>query len=164
MKVSQNGTGGYVATTEYGTLTLDQYGNYTYKLHKENDAVTKLGEGETVTETLWSASWTTVGTWSEKTITITIEGTDDKPVLSDDTESTLDVYEAGVWGSKPGATDPDKTFTEDNTLEATVTFDKQDANDTHSLVSLLVTFCLQRLTGSNGWGDIRGGRHLHHHR
>ena len=134
VKVSQNGTGGYVATTEYGTLTLDQYGNYTYELHGKDEDVTKLGEGETVTETFVVLVVDDRGAWSEKLITITIEGTDDKPVLSDDTESTLDVYEAGVWGSKPGATDPDKTFTGDNTLEATVTFDKQDAHDTHSLV------------------------------
>ena len=134
VKVSQNGTGGYVATTEYGTLTLDQYGNYTYELHGKDEDVTKLGEGETVTETFVVRVVDDRGAWSEKLITITIEGTDDKPVLSDDTESTLDVYEAGVWGSKPGATDPDKTFTGDNTLEATVTFDKQDAHDTHSLV------------------------------
>ena len=134
VEVSRSGDGGYVATTEYGTLTLDQYGNYTYELHEGDDDVTALGKGETVTETFVVRVVDDRGAWSEKTITITIEGTDDKPVLSDDTESTLDVYEAGVWGSKPGATDPDKTFTGDNTLEATVTFDKQDANDTHSLV------------------------------
>ena len=134
VEVSQNGAGGYVATTEYGTLTLDQYGNYTYELHGENEDVTKLGKGESVTETFVVRVVDDRGAWSEKTITITIKGTDDKPVLSDDTESTLDVYEAGVWGSKPGATDPDKTFTGDNTLEATVTFEKQDAHDTHSLV------------------------------
>ena len=133
VEVTNIGNGTWTATTSYGTLTLDQYGNYTYEL-KENDAVTALGEGETVTETFVVRVVDDRGAWSEKTITITIEGTDDKPVLSDDTESTLDVYEAGVWGSKPGATDPDKTFTGDNTLEATVTFDKQDANDTHSLV------------------------------
>ena len=133
VEVSRSGDGGYVATTEYGTLTLDQYGNYTYELH-EGDDVTALGKGETVTETFVVRVVDDRGAWSEKTITITIEGTDDKPVLSDDTKSTLDVYEAGVWGSKPGATDPDKTFTGDNTLEATVTFEKQDAHDTHSLV------------------------------
>ncbi|MCI7372648.1 MAG: VCBS domain-containing protein [Desulfovibrio piger] len=132
VNVTQNGDG-WTATTPYGTLTLDQYGNYTYELH-EGDDVTALGKGETVTETFVVRVVDDRGAWSEKTITITIEGTDDKPVLSDDTKSTLDVYEAGVWGSKPGATDPDKTFTGDNTLEATVTFEKQDAHDTHSLV------------------------------
>ena len=134
--VSRSGDGGYVATTEYGTLTLDQYGNYTYELHDGDDDVTALGKGETVTETFVVRVVDDRGAWSEKTITITIEGTDDKPVLSDDTESVLDVYEAGVWGSKRGATDPDGTFTGGNTdsQEITVSFDKQDANDRHSLV------------------------------
>ena len=134
--VSRSGDGGYVATTEYGTLTLDQYGNYTYELHEGDDDVTALGKGESVTETFVVRVVDDRGAWSEKTITITIEGTDDKPVLSDDTESALDVYEAGVWGSKRGATDPDGTFTDGNTgsQEITVSFDKQDAHDTHSLV------------------------------
>ena len=136
VEVSRSGDGGYVATTEYGTLTLDQYGNYTYELHEGDDDVTALGKGESVTETFVVRVVDDRGAWSEKTITITIEGTDDKPVLSDDTESVLDVYEAGVWGSKRGATDPDGTFTGGNTgsQEITVSFDKQDANDTHSLV------------------------------
>ena len=136
VEVSRSGDGGYVATTEYGTLTLDQYGNYTYELHEGDDDVTALGKGESVTETFVVRVVDDRGAWSEKTITITIEGTDDKPVLSDDTESALDVYEAGVWGSKRGATDPDGTFTGGNTgsQEITVSFDKQDANDTHSLV------------------------------
>ena len=136
VEVSRSGDGGYVATTEYGTLTLDQYGNYTYELHDGDDDVTALGKGETVTETFVVRVVDHRGAWSEKTITITIEGTDDKPVLSNDTESALDVYETGVWGSKRGATDPDGTFTGGNTgsQEITVSFDKQDANDTHSLV------------------------------
>ena len=136
VEVSRSDDGGYVATTEYGTLTLDQYGNYTYELHEGDDDVTALGKGESVTETFVVRVVDDRGAWSEKTITITIKGTDDKPVLSDDTESALDVYEAGVWGSKRGATDPDGTFPGGNTgsQEITVSFDKQDAHDTHSLV------------------------------
>ena len=134
--VSRSGDGGYVATTEYGTLTLDQYGNYTYELHEGDDDVTALGKGETVTETFVVRVVDDRGAWSEKTITITIEGTDDKPVLSDDTESVLDVYEMGVWGDQSGAHRPDDNFTGGPTGSQTVTvsFEKQDANDRHSLV------------------------------
>ena len=136
VEVSRSGDGGYVATTEYGTLTLDQYGNYTYELHDGDDDVTALGKGETVTETFVVRVVDHRGAWSEKTITITIEGTDDKPVLSDDTESTLDVYETGVWGDQSGAHRPDEYFTGGPTGSQTVTvsFEKQDANDRHSLV------------------------------
>ena len=136
VEVSRSGDGGYVATTEYGTLTLDQYGNYTYELHDGDDDVTALGKGESVTETFVVRVVDDRGAWSEKTITITIEGTDDKPVLSDDTESTLDVYETGVWGDQSGAHRPDDNFTGGPTGSQTVTvsFEKQDANDRHSLV------------------------------
>ena len=136
VEVSRSGDGGYVATTEYGTLTLDQYGNYTYELHEGDDDVTALGKGETVTETFVVRVVDDRGAWSEKTITITIEGTDDKPVLSDDTESVLDVYERGVWGDQSGAHRPDYDFTGGPTGSQTVTvsFEKQDANDRHSLV------------------------------
>ena len=136
VEVSRSGDGGYVATTEYGTLTLDQYGNYTYELHDGDDDVTALGKGETVTETFVVRVVDDRGAWSEKTITITIEGTDDKPVLSDDTESALDVYEMGVWGDQSGAHRPDDNFTGGPTGSQTVTvsFEKQDANDRHSLV------------------------------
>ena len=136
VEVSRSGDGGYVATTEYGTLTLDQYGNYTYELRDGDDDVTALGKGETVTETFVVRVVDDRGAWSEKTITITIEGTDDKPVLSDDTESALDVYETGVWGDQSGAHRPDDIFTGGPTGSQTVTvsFEKQDANDRHSLV------------------------------
>ena len=136
VEVSRSGDGGYVATTEYGTLTLDQYGNYTYELHEGDDDVTALGKGESVTETFVVRVVDDRGAWSEKTITITIEGTDDKPALSDDTESALDVYETGVWGDQPGAHRPDDIFTGGPTGSQTVTvsFEKQDANDRHSLV------------------------------
>ena len=133
--VTQNGDG-WTATTDYGTLTLDENGNYTYTLHDGDPDVTALGEGETVTETFVVRAVDDRGAWSEKTITITIEGTDDKPVLSDDTESALDVYETGVWGDQSGAHRPDDNFTGGPTGSQTVTvsFEKQDANDRHSLV------------------------------
>ena len=136
VEVSRSGDGGYVATTEYGTLTLDENGNYTYTLHDGDPDVTALGKGESVTETFVVRVVDDRGAWSEKTITITIEGTDDKPVLSDDTESVLDVYEMGVWGNQSGAHRPDDNFTGGPTDSQTVTvsFEKQDANDRHSLV------------------------------
>ena len=130
VNVTQNGG---TATTLYGTLTLDQYGNYTYEL-KENDAVTKLGEGETVTETFVVRVVDDRGAWSEKTITITIEGTNDKPVISDDS-SSLTVHEEGVWGSQDDTHTPDAEFTGNTGKQTgTVHFEEKDANDTHSLV------------------------------
>ena len=130
--VTQNGDG-WTATTDYGTLTLDQYGNYTYVL-KESDAVTKLGEGETVTETFVVRVVDDRGAWSEKNITITIKGTNDKPVISDGS-SSLTVHEEGVWGSQDDTHTPDAEFTGNTGKQTgTVHFEEKDANDTHSLV------------------------------
>ena len=135
--VKDIGDGTWTATTPYGTLTLDQFGNYTYKLHENDPDVTALGEGETVTETFVVRVVDDRGAWREETITITIKGTNDKPVIEEGSSSTLTVHEKGVWGDKsdrPDDKDPDDDFTGNNTLEATVSFDKQDAHDTHSLV------------------------------
>ena len=134
VEVSRSGDGGYVATTEYGTLTLDQYGNYTYELHGENEDVTKLGKGESVTETFVVRVVDDRGAWSEKTITITIEGTNDKPVISDGS-SSLTVHEEGVWGSQDGTHTPDAEFTGNiDKQTGFVHFEEKDANDTHILV------------------------------
>ena len=135
--VKDIGDGTWTATTPYGTLTLDQFGNYTYKLHENAPDVTALGEGETVTETFVVRVVDDRGAWREETITITIKGTNDKPVIEEGSSSTLTVHEEGVWGDKtdtPEGKDPDDKFTGNNTLEATVSFNKQDAHDTHSLV------------------------------
>ncbi len=75
------------------------------------------------------------GAWCEETITITIKGTNDKPELSDKTSSSLTVHEEGVWGSQDDGHSPDEEFTENTGAQTeTVTFDKRDAHDTHSLV------------------------------
>ena len=135
--VTQNGDG-WTATTDYGTLTLDENGNYTYTLHDGDPDVTALGEGETVTETFVVRVVDDRGAWSEKTITITIEGTNDKPVISEDTSSSLTVHETGVWGDKtdkPEGEGPDDDFTGNTGKQlGTVHFEEKDANDTHILV------------------------------
>lgn len=134
VEVTNIGNGTWTASTPYGTLTLDVFGNYTYKLG-DNDAVTALGDGETVTETFVVRVVDDRGAWCEETITITIKGTNDKPELSDKTSSSLTVHEEGVWGSQDDGHSPDEEFTENTGAQTeTVTFDKRDAHDTHSLV------------------------------
>ena len=134
VEVTNIGNGTWTASTPYGTLTLDVFGNYTYELG-DNDAVTALGDGETVTETFVVRVVDDRGAWREETITITIKGTNDKPELSDKTSSSLTVHEEGVWGSQDDGHSPDEEFTENTGAQTeTVTFDKRDAHDTHSLV------------------------------
>ena len=136
--VKDIGDGTWTATTPYGTLTLYQFGNYTYKLHENAPDVTALGEGETVTETFVVRVVDDRGAWREETITITIKGTNDKPVIEEGSSSTLTVHEEGVWGDKtdtPEGKDPDDDFTGNTGKQlGTVHFEEKDANDTHILV------------------------------
>ena len=130
-------------STAYGTLTMDAFGNYTYGLKRDADAVDSLAQGETVTESFTVRVTDARGAWSETTVTITITGTDDKPVLQDKS-SALTVWESGVWGdleaigdmTRPSSADADTAISEplQSDCTQTVTFDKVDANDTHSLI------------------------------
>ncbi|MEG3155927.1 VCBS domain-containing protein, partial [Sphingomonas sp. RB1R13] len=91
--VSNAGT--YVGT--YGTLVLNANGSYTYTLNASNAVVNALPAGGTVTDSFpYAASDGTTSTPS--TLTITVFGTNDAPVL---TPSTISVSEEGLSGSNP---------------------------------------------------------------
>ena len=128
-KVSE---GGKAISTDYGTLTIDEYGSYRYDLKMDSEKLKALSEGDTVTETFTVRVTDDRGAWDEKEITVTIKGTNDLPIL--DGSSTLNVVEAGVWGSKDPAHKPDDTVSSEEEYTQSVQFDKVDANDTHSLV------------------------------
>ena len=128
-KVSE---GGKAISTDYGTLTIDEYGTYRYNLNMDSEKLKALSEGDTVTETFTVRVTDDRGAWDEKEITVTIKGTNDLPIL--DGSSTLNVVEAGVWGSKDPAHKPDDTVSSEEEYTQSVQFDKVDANDTHSLV------------------------------
>lgn len=79
------GTGdqqGSSIATKYGTLSLLPDGRYTYILNNDAQSVQELREGETITETFYAKSGAWLGS-SDATITITIQGTNDKPVVID---------------------------------------------------------------------------------
>ncbi|MCM5705794.1 VCBS domain-containing protein, partial [Larsenimonas salina] len=79
------GESGFVAqpntTGAYGSFALDAAGNWTYQLDNANGDVQALGAGDQLTETF---TVTTAGGDSE-TVTITVNGTNDTPVVIDDT-------------------------------------------------------------------------------
>ena len=131
--VDINVDGGKAISTDYGTLTIDEYGTYCYDLKMDSEKLKALSEGDTVTETFTVRVTDDRGAWAEKEITVTIKGTNDLPIL--DGSSTLNVVEAGVWGSKnTDAHNPDDTVSSEEEYTQSVQFDKVDANDTHSLV------------------------------
>ena len=85
---------------QYGSFTLDAAGNWTYALHNDNPAVQALGAGDTLTESFTVA--TTDGTPSK--VTITIDGTNDIPVITPDSKTTPE--DQPISGALT-ATDPD---------------------------------------------------------
>ena len=85
---------------QYGSFTLDAAGNWTYALHNDNPAVQALGAGDTLTESFTVA--TIDGTPSK--VTITIDGTNDAPVVTPDSKTTPE--DQPISGALT-ATDPD---------------------------------------------------------
>lgn len=76
----KDGTQGSSATGQYGTLTIDSNGNYTYTLDDSNPDIHKLAQGQTTTETFTvyvSDGLETV----QKDIVVTIKGTNTAPTI-----------------------------------------------------------------------------------
>ena len=141
---------GKTITTDYGTLTIDEFGNYKYELNNAGEAVQKLGAGETVTETFTVRVMDDRGAWHEQNISFTVNGTNDKTTVENTTDVTA--YEKGVWGDQVDATGgrhgANDTFRPGETQAhtGTVTIGDADAHDTHSLVfaaqtgTMLITY------------------------
>ena len=96
------GGGHHSATGTYGSLTIDpSSGEYTYTLDTaKGGAADKLGlnaDGtpQTGTDTFTIYVRDEHGAWSEQTVTITVNGSNDKPVIAN-TGDTLTITESGV--------------------------------------------------------------------
>ena len=86
-------------TTDYGTLTLDPAtGQWTYALNNASDKVQQLNAGETKVETFEVTVTDEHGATSTQTISVTITGTNDIPVIdTDQSNFHLDFKEQGVY-------------------------------------------------------------------
>ncbi len=69
-------------TGDYGTLTVEATGEWTYNLDNTNADVQALGSGETMTETITVRVTDNDGGYDEQVVTITITGTNDAPVIA----------------------------------------------------------------------------------
>ncbi len=111
------GTLGSALTGTYGTLTLNANGSYTYVVDNTNATVQALAAGQTLTEsfnyTVSDGSLTDIAV-----LTITVTGTNDAPVATDDATSTSE--NTVLNSSVPAATDMDGTIAS-YTLVADVT-------------------------------------------
>ena len=90
----------------YGTLTLDASGNYTYTLNNTLPSVQGLGVGESLTDTFTFTASDVHGGTASSTLTVTINGTNDAPMLA---ATTVNVAEdsATTSGTLPMPTDAD---------------------------------------------------------
>ncbi len=108
-----DGTVGNALAGQYGSLTLNSDGTYSYTLDNSNVDVQHLTDGEQLTETYTYTITDGDGDTSSTTLTITINGTDDQPHIDaidgNDTyphpNGDITVYESALsTGSNPGST------------------------------------------------------------
>ncbi len=88
----------------YGTLSVNSDGSYSYAIDDSNGTVQALDVGEELTETFIVEISDGSGGTVEQTLEITIDGTDDAPVVTSTTASEMD--EAGVDSNGDAVTGP----------------------------------------------------------
>lgn len=88
-----DGTVGQEIKGEYGKLVIDESGNYSYSIDKgaDNAKVDSLKAGETVTDTFTATVSDGHGGIVEIPIVITVTGTNDAPIASDNSSQENDV-------------------------------------------------------------------------
>ncbi|WP_344961742.1 DUF4347 domain-containing protein, partial [Oceanisphaera sediminis] len=81
-----SGTVGTALNGQYGSLTLNEDGSYSYVIDESNAAVQALRtSGQTLSETFGYTVTDAAGATDTATLTITIKGSNDAPVATDDT-------------------------------------------------------------------------------
>lgn len=73
--------------TQYGRFELSADGSYVYRLHNRHDATDRLSSGEQATEHFTVRITDEYGAWTEGTLTVTVTGTNDMPILSLDNDA-----------------------------------------------------------------------------
>lgn len=115
-------------TGDYGTLSVDGTGQWSYTLDNGNPDVQALGAGDTITDEITVRVTDNNGGYDEQVVTITITGSNDAPVISGGSDITATVTEI-TDGAAGENTD---THTQTGTIQAS------DA-DTGDTLSVAVT-------------------------
>ncbi|SDO88871.1 T1SS-143 domain-containing protein [Lutimaribacter pacificus] len=80
-------------TGDYGTLSVDGTGQWSYTLDNGNPDVQALGAGDTITDEITVRVTDNNGGYDEQVVTITITGSNDAPVISGGSDITATVTE-----------------------------------------------------------------------
>lgn len=92
---------------EYGTLTIEPDGSYTYALHNDNAEVNALKDNETLTEAFTYTLTDTDGDSDTATLTITINGnTDGSPSITPDDDNGNGAVDGHITVHESGLRDP----------------------------------------------------------
>ena len=91
----------------YGSLTLNADGTYTYTLNNASPLVQGLGTGESVTDAFTYTVSDGHGGTASNTLTVTINGTEDLPVLTPATASVREDVQLTASGVVPPPFDAD---------------------------------------------------------
>ena len=95
------------AAGQYGQFTIDQDGKWTYALNNSNGSVNGLKEGAELVDTIMVKVTDLFGEVSEVEVKITIEGTNDAPVLSGALTGTVVEDQTTVIEGQLQTSDPD---------------------------------------------------------
>lgn len=95
------------AAGQYGQFSIDQDGNWTYALNNSNASVNGLKEGAELVDSIMVKVTDSFGEVSEVEVKITIEGTNDAPVLSGALTGTAVEDQTTVVEGQLQTSDPD---------------------------------------------------------
>lgn len=97
------GQAGTIIAGQYGTLVLDpNTGAYSYRLDNGLDSVQELGSGQSLTDTFTVIVTDKHGASVSNTFTVTVEGTNDVPLLFVEPNLVISEGEASVSGQATG--------------------------------------------------------------
>ena len=104
---STTGTVGSALAGEYGALTLNADGSYSYAIDNADPAVNSLSWGQSLTEVFSYTVRDAAGMTDTTTLTITIQGANEAPVATDDTGMATDGGPNGSGNVLTNDSDPD---------------------------------------------------------
>jgi VCBS repeat-containing protein len=139
------GAGTTVTTVagDYGTLTINQDGSYSYAVADSNTAVNALAVSASLTDTFTYSVADGLGGTASSTLTITVQGTNDAPVISAISKpalvggATFDVVDTAnhdAFGVLTGAI----TATDAETATSSLVYKIVDPSNNNALVTTVV--------------------------